>query len=358
MVATSRKQQLSVLLVGIAVVLTLFSGVAVAQSGVGGTVTVESGETVSSLSGAYGTIIIEGTVTGDVSGAAGNIVIREGGVVGGDLEAAAGNIRIAGTIGGDVSTGGGSIYLTETGIVEGNFAVGAGDVRIDGIINGDAEVGAETIRLGETATIAGSLTYDGSLEGNLDAVQGDITEDSSLGVNILTDFRPFAKWIFTINTFVFNLLLGALLLGLLPNFSDRVADRVATEPAKTGLAGIGTFLGVPILLVLVAITVVGIPISLVGLLAFLVFSWIGLVYGRFAVGLWLLSFADVDSRWVGLVVGLLLAVVLWQIPVIGGLLNLIIFLLGLGALVLGLVTRRRRIAGPSEQTTVDETPAD
>lgn len=358
METTFRKEKLLVVLVGLGVVLTLFAGVAAAQSGVGGTVTVESGETVSSVSGAYGTIIVEGTVTGDVSGAAGNIVVREGGVVEGNLEAASGNIRIAGIVEGDVSAGGGAIFLTETGVVDGNFEVGGGDVRIDGTINGDAQVGAETIRLGGSASIAGSLTYDGDLEGNRDAVRGDITEDSSLGPDLLTDLQPFAKWIFTVNAFVFNLLLGVLLLGLFPNFSERVADRVRTEPAKSGLVGFGTLLGVPIVLLLVAITIVGIPLSLVGVFAFLVFSWIGLIYGRFAVGSWLLSYTDVDNRWAALVVGLLLAVVLGGIPVVGTLLNVLIFLLGLGALVLGLVTRRRRITETDEKPGADEAPAD
>jgi cytoskeletal protein CcmA (bactofilin family) len=354
---TSRKQQLLALFVGLAVVLAVLPGAVSAQSGAGGTVTVESGETVSRLSGAYGTIIVEGTVTGDVSGAAGSVVIRDGGVVEGDLEAASGNIRIAGTVNGGVSTGAGSIYLTETGVVDGDFEVGAGDVRIEGTINGDAKIGAETIRLGEAATIAGSLTYDGDLQGNRDAVQGDITRDRSLGPSIFTDLQPFASWVFSLYALLANFLLGALLLGLFPQFSDRVADRVATDPLRSGLAGLGTMLGVPVLLVLVAITVIGIPLSVAGLLAFVLFVWIGLVYGRFAVGMWLLSLADVDNRWGALVAGLLVAAVLGQIPVAGGLANFVIVLLGLGALVVELVSRRQRITGTSKEQT-DSAPVD
>lgn len=355
---TTRAKQVLVLLVGTVLVVSLFSGVATAQSGVGGTVTVESGETVSSVSGVYGTIIVEGTVTGDVSGLAGDIVIREEGVVEGNIEAAAGNIRIAGTVGGGVSTGAGSIHLTETGVIEGEFRVGAGSVRIDGTIGGDAQIGADTIRLGDEASIGGSLRYDGDLQGNRDAVQGDITRDRSLGPTLLTDLEPVAAWIFAINAFILNFLLGALLLGLFPAFSDRVADRVATDPARSGLVGFGVFVGIPILLVAVAITVIGIPISIAGLFAFLLIIWIGTVYGRFAVGAWLLSLADIHNRWGALLVGLLLAVVLWQIPFLGGLLNFVITLLGLGALVLGLVSRRRRVTTTAGPTTPEESPVD
>lgn len=333
------------------VVLTLFTGVGAAQSGVSGTTVVERGETVSSVSGVYGTIIVEGRVTGDVSGVAGNVVIRGGGVVEGNLETAAGNIRIAGTVEGSVSTGAGSVLLTDTGVVNGDFEVGAGDVRIDGTIQGDAQVGADTIRLGEQASIGGSLTYDGSLEGNRDAVAGEITRDRTLGGNIATDVQPVANWIFTINAFLLNLLFGVALLGLFPTFSTRVADHVENDPLTSGLIGVGTCIAVPILLVVIAITIIGIPSSLVGLLIFLVFAWTGLVYGRFAVGRWLLSFVDIDNKWAGLLVGLLLAVLLGQIPIVGGILNFAIFVLGVGAVVLGLVKHRQRIPDQPTQTT-------
>lgn len=197
----------------------------------------------------------------------------------------------------------------------------------------------------------------GTIEGNRDAVQGEITRDRSLGPDLFTDLRPVAEWLFAINAFILNFLLGALPLGLFPNFSDRVADRVTTETAKTGLVGLDVFIGVPILLLLVGITVIGIPISLAGLLAFLMVVWTGTVYGRFAVGTWLLSLAEVDNRWAALLVGLLLAVLLWQIPIVGGLLNFVVTLVGIGALALGLVVRRRRIDVPSEPTA-DEAPAD
>lgn len=343
--------------VGILVLVSLFTGVGAAQSGVGGTTVVETDETASSISGVYGTIIVEGRVTGDVSGVAGNVVIRESGVVEGDLEAAAGNIRIAGTVQGAVSTGAGSVWLTDTGVVEGDFEVGAGDVRIDGTIQGDAQIGADTIRLGEQATIAGSLTYDGSLEGNREAVAGEITRDRTLGGNLFSDLQPVATWIFAVNAFLFNLLLGVVLLGLFPNFSAGVADRVATDPLRSGLAGLGVVVGIPLLLLLIAITIIGIPLSLAGLFAFLVFAWIGLVYGRFAVGVWLLSLVDIDNKWAGLLVGLVLAVILWQIPIIGGIINFAIFVLGVGALVLGLVERRRRMSAPSGRTAAGS-PAD
>jgi len=346
MCASSQQRQRELLSAVVVVLLTvtLFSGVAAAQTGLGGTTTVGSDETVSSVSGVYGTIIIEGTVTGDVSGLAGNVVIEEGATVEGDLSVAAGNIRVAGEVHGEVSAGAGTVTLAETARVGGTFSAGAADVRIDGRIDGDARVGADRIHLGDDASIAGSLTYDGTLEGNREAVAGEITRDRSLSVGLLSDVQPFLSWVVTVSVFVLNLALGALLLTVFPRFSERLAGQVSSESIESGAIGLAVAGAVPAVLILIAVTVIGIPLALGGLLLFALLAWVGLVYGRFAIGVWLLSYTEVDSRWAALVVGLVLAAVLSHLPVpfVGGVLNLLIFLLGIGALVRGLYSRGRR----------------
>ncbi len=354
----TRKRRGLVVVLGVAILLATLPGVVTAQSGVDGTTVVERGETVSSIEGAYGTIVVEGTVTGDVDGFAGDIVIREGGVVKGNLRAAAGNVRIAGTVEGEVSTGAGSVHVTDTGVVEGTTNIGAGEVRIDGRLDGDATIGADTIRLGDNATIAGSLTYDGTLMGNRDAVGGDVTRDRSIGTGLTEDVLPFVSWVVAAYLFVLNLLLGAVLLGLFPRFSGRVADRVRTGPVRSALVGVVALVVIPLILVAVALTVVGIPLSLVGILAFMLLSWVALVYGRFAVGAWLVSLVGIANRWVGLLTGLVLAAVLGQVPIVGPLLNFGIYLLGLGALLTALFSRRRRVAGPTAVPGPSESSAD
>lgn len=344
-----------VTLVAVLVLLSAFSGLATAQSGVGGEITVEEGETVSEVNAVGGAVVVHGTVTGDVSGAAGNVLIT--GTVGGDVNVATGNLRISGQIDGDVAAGAGSIHLEDGATVDGDFDSGAGEVTIDGTIGGDARIGAETIRLGEAASIAGSLTYDGRLEGNQDAVAGDITRDRTLGPTSVGELQPLASWAIAVYAFVANLLLGAVLLALFPRFSGGVADRVTAEPLKTGLVGLGTLVAVPLSIVLLTVTIVGIPLALAGTLAFLFLAWIGLVYGRFALGMWIVSLqgrdriGGVDRQWVALVLGLLLGGLLALVPFVGGLLNLLIFLLGLGAVLVGLYEYRGRARGAASRTS-------
>ncbi|MFC4989495.1 polymer-forming cytoskeletal protein [Saliphagus infecundisoli] len=312
-----------------------------AQSNVGGTVTVADGETVDEIAAVAGTIIVEegGTVEGSVSGLAGNVYID--GTVEGDVSVAAGNVEISGTVSGDVSAAAGNLLVAEGATVSGDVEAGAGNVRLAGTVEGDVSVGAETIVLGDGASIAGDMRYDGDLEGNEAAVAGDLTRDSTVGVEVGPTIGPVASWLFDAYALLLHLLLGAALLALFPRFSTGVAERVADDPVRTGLAGIGVLVAVPVVLIAVAITVIGIPITLVGSLVFALSVWIGIVYGRFAVAAWLLSYAGIGNRWLALVVGLIAGAVLGLVPYLGGLINFLIFLLGFGALAVGLYVHAR-----------------
>lgn len=311
-----------------------------AQSTVGGTVTVADGETVDGITAVAGTIVVEegGTVEGDVSGLAGNVYVD--GTVEGDVSVAAGNVEIGGTVSGDVSAAAGNLLIAE-GATVGGVEAGAGKVRLEGTVEGDVSVGAETIVLGEEASIGGDMRYDGDLEGTEGAVAGDLVRDSTVGVEVGPTIGPATSWLFDAYALLLNLLLGAVLLVLFPRFSAGVADRVAGEPVRTGLVGLGVLVAVPVVLVAVAITVVGIPVAFVGSLLFALAIWIGTVYGRFAVAAWLLSAAGVEHRWLALVVGLVAGAILGLVPYLGGLINLLVFLLGFGALAAGLYVHAR-----------------
>ncbi|RQG90157.1 polymer-forming cytoskeletal protein [Natrarchaeobius halalkaliphilus] len=350
-----------VVLVALAVVLcATVPATAAAQSSsqVGGTVTVSEGETVDSLEAFAGTVVVEGTVTGDVSAAAGDIRIH--GDVGGDVEAAGGSVTIAGTVDGDVQAASGSLEITDGATVGGDLSAGAGSATVDGVVDGDVAIGADTIRLGDEAAIAGDLRYGGDLVGNTGAVAGDIRHDSSLGGEFAPTLDPIVSWVFSLYVLALNLLIGAALLALFPRFSAGVSASVATDPVRTGLVGLGVLVGVPILLIALAITVVGIPLSFVGGFAFALAIWIAIIYGRFAVAAWLLSAVGVGNRWIALVVGLVAGAAVVQIPYLGTPINLIVLLLGLGALARGVYGHRRALRDRDREPGVrpEETPTD
>ena len=345
--ASLGKRRIAALVAVALLLLPLSSGVAAAQTvqGPAGTIVVDSGETVDGVEGVAGTIVVRGTVTGDLSGAAGTIRITETGHVEGNVDAAGGSVIVAGAVDGDVQVGAGSFDLTDTGEIGGSLDVGAGAVTVDGTVGEGVRAAGSSVRLGPNADIGGEFRYDAEefTRSPDAAVAGGVVEDPTLANETGNGFGlpSMPSWFGTVYGVATSLLLGAVLLLAFPRFSEGVATRVADAPATAGGAGLLALIGVPILVVLVAVTVIGIPLALAGTAAYLIGLWIAAVYGKYAVGQWTLSQAGNESRWLALVVGVVGFLLLGFVPVVGALAEFIALLLGLGAIVLGLRDRYR-----------------
>ena len=360
----ARSRRIAIALVGVLLLLPIGSGVVAGQSfeGASDTIVVGEDETYENVAGVAGTIIVRGTVTGDVAGAAGTIHVTDSGRVDGDVSAAAGTVRIDGTVGGSVSVAGGTVEIGESARIGGDLDVGASFLAVDGRVDGDVRAGAETITVGPTAVVGGEFRYDAAtFDRDADATfQGGVVRDPSIGQSAGPDFGTLdiPAWVGAVYGLVANLLLGVLLLAVFPRFSADVAERVASQPVKTGGVGFLVLLVVPVALLVLAITIVGLPLSVVGAITFGIAIWISVVYGQFAVGSWVLGLADTENRWLALLVGLLGFAILGAVPVIGGLFELAAFLLGLGALMLGLrdayAARGREESPGGRQATLDE----
>jgi cytoskeletal protein CcmA (bactofilin family) len=344
-------------LIAVLLVLAVVPAPAAAQEArTGDTVVVAEGETVDGDLRAFaGTVIVRGTVNGDLTAFTGNVFVD--GEVNGDLQAFSGNVRINGTVTGGVSTAGGNVILAQEGRVGGQFQTGAGNVVVEGEIGGDASLDASTITVGPTATIGGDLAYDGNLTLSEEArIGGEVRQEDDLGPGFQGPLVP--NWVGWAYGLLANLLLGAVALLVFPRFSAGLADRAASDPLRSAGVGLLLFVAVPVLLILLFISLIGIPLGLIGMLVYGLLLWLGYVYGSFAVGSWLLSLADPENRWLALFVGLLAISLIGLLPILGGLVQFVVLLLGLGALGLGLRNRYRgrRAArartGPSGPETV------
>lgn len=334
------------------VLLASLPAVAAAETRTGGTVVVGPDETIDGdLETVAGSVVVRGTVTGDLEAVGGDVRIAESGAVDGNVDVAGGSISIEGTVGGDVEGGGGSIRVSETGRIGGSLEAGAGSIVVEGTVDGDARLGADTITLGPSAVIGGDLTYDGRLvRENGSTVEGTVSRDGSVQVGFDAPAVPAVPGVvFGVYGALVTLLVGAILLFAFPRFSGEVADRVAADPVRTGGIGFLAAVGTVVALLLLVVTIVGIPLSIAGFLLFGLLAWIGSVYGRYAVGAWLLSYTDEENRWLALVVGVLAVALLAVVPLFGALVEAVVFLLGFGALVLAMRERyRNRDRGTTE----------
>ncbi|ELZ44517.1 hypothetical protein C464_13510 [Halorubrum coriense DSM 10284] len=339
----STRRRIALVLAAVALLSPLATGIAAAQSiqSPSGSVVVAEGETVDSVETAAATIVVRGTVEGDVSGAAGSIRIAETGRVDGSLRAAAGTVTVDGAIGGDAEVGAGSFELTDTGRVDGSLDVGAGSITVDGAVGGDVRAAADSVVLGPNAVVDGEFRYDAETftESPDASVTGGVVEDPSLGgggpgIGGGGDLLP--SWVGTAYGVAADLALGAVLLFAFPRFSRAVGDRVGTDPLVSGGVGLLALVVTPLALLLVAITIVGLPVALVGFAAYGVAIWIGSVYGQYALGSLVLDRLDSPNRWLALLLGVVAVALIGLLPWVGGVAESLVLLLGLGSLALGL----------------------
>ncbi len=299
----------------------------------GGTVTVEENETVEDLTVAGGTVIIDGTAEGELRVVGGTVTID------GDTENVSvlgGDVRITGEVSGDLQVVGGNVWISDTATVDGSVSVASGSLTLDGTVQGDLESGSGTITLGPGAEIGGDLTYAGELDVQPGAeIEGDTTRDPVTMIGPL-EYPEGLELVIVAYTLLLNLLLGAILLAAGPRFALAVSGRFRDSTLSSAGLGLLVVVGVPVLLGLFAVSIVGLPLSLVGILLFLVFLWIATIYGRFAVGMWLLSLANVRNRWVGLLIGIITISLVSRVPYVGGLIAGLVSLLGIGAVTLAL----------------------
>jgi hypothetical protein len=290
-----------------------------------------------------GNVEIDESVDGDVHGAAGRITLNA--PVAGSARLAGGHIALGtnAAIAEDASLAGGRIVVQ--GAVRGDLKAAGGRITIDGPVGGDATIMGGTLDLGPNARIGGKLRFRGGTLEKDDAAQvaGGITHRASRGRD--RDHAPFTystgRWVWTAGL----VLLAAILAAFLPGPSNRMMEELRAKPWMAPLLGFIVLTAVPVAAVLVMVTIIGIPIGLLALLAYAALLLVGYVSAAVVIGGLLLGRFKAEA--VGLatwragaaVLAMLSLALLARIPYLGGLVQFAALLVGVG-LVAALFHRR------------------
>ncbi|HUF90615.1 MAG TPA: polymer-forming cytoskeletal protein [Gemmatimonadota bacterium] len=183
---------------------------------------------------------------------------------------------------------GASIHIDSDELVDGDVVAVFGAVRIDGTVTGDVVAVGGSVRLGPDALIEGDVTAVG---GTIDRTQGarvmgSIDEVAWGGPDIRVRGPQFhAPFLEGIGGLV-GTVVGIILLGAFASLAyllarrpvERMAYRVATSPWKSALVGLVAqilfFPALVLLVILLAVSIIGIPLLLV-----IPFALVALVLG-------------------------------------------------------------------------------
>ena len=247
------------------------------------------------------------------------------------------------------------------GEVKGSVTVGGGRVTIDGPVGGDVESAAGSLTLGPGARIAGKLRLrSGSeLERDPAAQVGALEQLGPAGerrAEGAEGARPRGEpphpgwsgpgWLWTVGM----MLLAVGLAAAMPVLAQRVATTWRVRFGWSLLWGFVVIVCVPVAALIVAVTVIGIPLALLGFLLYAAALPVAYAASGLALGQWALQRsrgADAQSRaWrlAAAALGVFAIALLGSLPFIGGLVTLLAVCVGLGAMV-QLV--RRPPAGPA-----------
>lgn len=288
-----------------------------------------------------GNIDISQPVLGPLIAIGGNVTVSA--PVTGPSHLVGGNVTIASNtpMKGDVSVAGGDVTID--GPIDGRLHAAGGTVRIGGIVTGNASIAAGRLELGPGARIQGKLTFRGDDLRQDPAAQvvGGIERHASYqNLHGHTD-HFLLGWFWTVGLMV----LAGIIAAALPDVSSRMARELREHPGATLISGFLAFTAIPIAGLLLMLTIVGIPIALLGLMAYGIlllmgYAWLAVIVGGMVLDR-VKPQAAARAGWrAGVAVLTMLAIALIaRVPYIGGWAQFVALLIGVG-LIAAVVLQR------------------
>jgi cytoskeletal protein CcmA (bactofilin family) len=293
-------------------------------------------------------ITINGQVNGDVLCAAQDITIN--GHVNGNARLAGQTVNVSGQISGNVTVAGGQVMFAQSSKVGSDLTAFGSNLDMNGSVGRDAVIAGSIMNIrgniGRNVTasssdfsvlgqakIGGALTYTSK--------NGAHVDSSAQIVGATTHKLPsqhkhsFAVSRYVRITLIISTILFALLLVVLfPQLLHQLARQTNQRFWVTLLTGFIAALVLPVLLILLIVSLIGLPVALVIGLA-----WALLALASGPVAAYYLGsriFANGKNAVVIMLIGALLLEAIYLIPIVGVIASVLAYMLGLGAELLAL----------------------
>ena len=316
------------------------------------------------------------------------------GTVNGDVFCGGQTINISGTIKGDVFCGGQTISIS--GVVEGSVRLGAQTVNLSGPVGRNATVAAQTVNTdskndikgdasfaGTDLNLNGSIGRDLNVGGNNVNIGGQVARDVKSGANRLSvigsghvagsveytskqnisiasgakvdgkvthnqpkeEKQPWLRLAFFSNGFalfvaLFLLITALIVTALVPSLVRGVGERGIARPWMALLTGFLASFLVPLAIVLIFVTLVGIPLAIILFLAWLVIALTSGIFTSYFAGrlIWRRS----PNALLAVLIGGVVILILMMVPYLGFFVVLLTFWLGTGMILLSLKDKWRK----------------
>ena len=270
-----------------------------------------------SLYCAGGHITVNGSVHGDINCAGQDITIN--GSVQGSVKLAGGTLSLGNKVGSDVSLFGQTATVRSNATVAGDINAGVQNLTIDGTVTRSVVAGVQS--LNKNARVSGDLNYQSEDELKLDSnkIGGAVHYHKPQP-------RHQVNPLYTLALVFAAFAVTALILTLAaPRWVDRSAGIAKAKFGYVMLFGVLGVFTMPVLAVVLAFTVVGLPLALMMLLAWLLLLMLSGTFFAYFIGALILP--RVANILVRLFVGLVVAAALLVIPYSIGVFSVLVMLI-------------------------------
>ncbi|MDC8006157.1 polymer-forming cytoskeletal protein [Aureisphaera galaxeae] len=318
---------------------------------------------------AGGNLIVKDSIHGDLIAAGGELSVE--GYVMDDVRIAGGKVTIDSEIGDDLVVFGGEVLLSENARIHGQLLcyagditmngevmerlkVRGGDVSINGTVRGPAKLVGEELTIGSNAKFHGNVEYwndDGEMDFQNSLVNGkaqfneELSKENSQSSLTTLGTASIKLWIFYIlSAFLVILVLHALFRNAFSNAVEGLKDNWL----KSFGFGLIYLIGIPLLILLAFLMLIGIPLGLFATVIF-IFS---LLFGHLVASLLVTYYLKERNGknwgfWSITFLALLIAIVLRLftiIPYAGVLVSIVILSITYGALTLKVLQSKKQLA--------------
>ena len=298
---------------------------------------------------------VDAPVAGDLYAAAMDVAVRA--AIGGDATVFGYDVSLA-EVGGDLRVSGSRITLA--GPVGGYAIVAAEDLAVEGVITGPVHLSANRVSWGPEARVEGQLVLYERRPGRIQ-VPESVAPAERIERRAAGDFEEEARPVRrpTLGEVVAGFLLGVagvtllatLAAALIPETVAALRARILARPFAALWHG---FLTQSLLIggaLVIALTLIGLLVTPIAILAAVLGGMAGYVIGAYALGVGLLNAAGrpepgtLGQRALAALTGAAVAALLGLIPFVGWLFVLALALTGLGAISARIVGPRFFAAG-------------
>ncbi len=327
----------------------------------GGEVVEISGTVNGDVIVAGGDVLVEGEVNGDLIAAGGKVKLT--GVVTQDLRVAGGEIKINGKVGRNVSLAGGDVEISSSSLgggviilggdvkisspIKGDLLVYAGSLVLEDNVEGNVEATVGTFRIASGSEISGNVTYTSDTEATIDkgaSISGRVvripTKESAIGSR-LSEVENFSKKVSDMQvetkliSFFAALIIGLLIIKFFPNFTKDTGSIISERTRKALGVGFLVVFFTPFAILLIMLTIVGIPFAILSLFAYITCLYISKIFISYEIGQRVFGDKMKESRYLPFFLGLIVYYLITFIPKLGPIVAFILTILGVGAVILG-----------------------